>query len=550
MTTRLEHRATLRLLDAEPASDAITLPSSAFTIGRHCSNDLPVKDPWVSRHHAEIIFDGATHVFYDKGSRGGSFINGERVEQQLLRHGDVIALGHLQGVRLVFEWSDQPAVGSRGSTVAGSGIVSVISAGKTRYLDLTGLDLEGAREDAVVSRLKALYEITSGILSTRSVVDLCQVLLDQVCGVLACERGWVLLTEDPSSALEPVAHKGNGSHGAVSGLPSRTVIDRVCRENVAILSVDAGVDERFAGHESIVAQSIRSVMCAPISSADRVWGVCYLDSRVEKGTFDGEQLEFLMAATRQAGMALENLHLVQEQKKALESFVRTLAASIDARDEMTAGHSARVAELAVAFAEYMGLGGDDVRLIRFAALLHDVGKIGTRDAVLRKPGELTPEELQHMKEHPRNTFRILSSIRLTRELADLPAIASAHHENIDGTGYPRGLKGEDIPRFGKIIALADVFDALTSNRHYRNPMAVGEALRTMEGMAGTKFDADLVATFQTFIEERRIARDETTGVEMEGAPESLAAGARVAADSGDHDVARSDHSPAAAFQAT
>jgi HD-GYP domain-containing protein (c-di-GMP phosphodiesterase class II) len=201
-----------------------------------------------------------------------------------------------------------------------------------------------------------------------------------------------------------------------------------------------------------------------MGSKSRLWGVCYVDNGSEHRAFDDEALDFLTAVARQAGTAIENLYLLDEQRRSLESFIRTLAASLDARDDSTAGHSARVAAMAMAIAREMNFSDSEARSIYYAGLLHDYGKIGVRDDVLLKPAALTPEEYEHVKQHPQHTYRLLSKIRFPEDLADIPLVAACHHERWDGSGYPQGLKGEQIPLGSRIVAVADAYDAITEER--------------------------------------------------------------------------------------
>jgi HD-GYP domain-containing protein (c-di-GMP phosphodiesterase class II) len=287
-----------------------------------------------------------------------------------------------------------------------------------------------------------------------------------------------------------------------------------------MLSMDARTDSRLASRESIILQAIRSVMCAPISSARRVWGVLYVDTVTSKKCFEQEDLEFLLAIARQAGMAMENLHLVEEQHKTIESFIRALAASIDARDDLTAGHSARVGRYSSSIAKYIGWDQTERRRLYYAGLLHDYGKIGTREAILCKPGRLTPEEYEHIKEHPAHTMKILSQIHFTEDLQDLPLVASSHHERMDGTGYPYGLPAEQIPLGARIIAVADFFDALTHKRHYREPMPIEDVIQLIRDQTGSAFDPDVVAAFEQFVHKEYVP-----ALEKRAAREALAAAA-------------------------
>jgi putative nucleotidyltransferase with HDIG domain len=169
--------------------------------------------------------------------------------------------------------------------------------------------------------------------------------------------------------------------------------------------------------------------------------------------------------------------------------IGALAAALDARDPYTAGHSERVAGLSVAIAREMGLPDDDIEVLRLGALLHDIGKIGISDAVLRKPGTLTDDEYEQIKLHPTLGARILRPLNF---LAEHLAIVELHHEQPDGRGYPFGLKGEEIPLFARIVHVADAFDAITTARAYRPGRPVTEAMAELWLHAGTGFDLDVV----------------------------------------------------------
>ncbi|MFY9573121.1 MAG: HD domain-containing phosphohydrolase, partial [Blastocatellia bacterium] len=272
-------------------------------------------------------------------------------------------------------------------------------------------------------------------------------------------------------------------------------------DNVAVLSLDASTDARFAEGASVRFGSIRSVMCAPMGSKSRLWGVCYVDNASGERAFDDEALDFLTAVARQAGLSMENLYLLEEQRRSLESFICTLAASLDARDDTTAGHSARVAAIASGIAHEMALSDADSRAVYYAGLLHDYGKIGVRDDVLLKPAKLTPEEYEHVKEHPQHTYRLLSKMRFPEDLADVPLVAASHHERWDGTGYPRGLTGEQIPLGSRIVAVADAYDAITEERGYNEPTSPEVAMNELASLSGTFFDPEVIDAFVRYFED-------------------------------------------------
>ena len=174
--------------------------------------------------------------------------------------------------------------------------------------------------------------------------------------------------------------------------------------------------------------------------------------------------------------------------------IRALAAALDARDPYTAGHSDRVSVLSVAIGRGLSLPPDDLEVLRLGALLHDIGKIGVPDDVLRKPGALTPEEFDIIKQHPVLGARILQSVPF---LAKHIPIVELHHERPDGRGYPDGLRGDEIPRPARIVHVADAYDAMTSARAYRAARPSGDALRELWRCAGSEFHAEIVAALAT-----------------------------------------------------
>ena len=220
------------------------------------------------------------------------------------------------------------------------------------------------------------------------------------------------------------------------------------------------------------------------------------------GDFTEYDEEILLAIGTNAGIAIENnillniqQKMLQDQKRLFTGFIDTLAASIDARDKITLGHSNRVKQYSELICAKLGLDKDFTEIISKAAMLHDIGKIGIRDAVLQKKGSLTKEEYEHIKDHVRITYDILCRTSMNSAFAEITEIAASHHERFDGTGYFRGLKGEGIPFGGRILAVSDVFDAITSDRHYRDRMPMKEALNIMILGKNKHFDGNIVEAF-------------------------------------------------------
>jgi HD-GYP domain-containing protein (c-di-GMP phosphodiesterase class II) len=236
-----------------------------------------------------------------------------------------------------------------------------------------------------------------------------------------------------------------------------------------------------------------NLLAVPMESHDgRLLGVVQAVNRLgpngTAGQFTEEDIELLTAMAGFAAVAVENAMLYTEQKRQFDSFIVTLAQSVDARDPTTSNHTRMVTGIAVAIARQMGLSEERVERIRIAAILHDYGKIGVPDSVLLKPGKHDAAEKRMMHSHVLKTILILSRISFRRDLRDIPRIAGMHHEKLSGEGYPFGLKEEEIPLEGRILAVADVFQALTQTRPYKAGRTPSEALAECEKMTQQYFD--------------------------------------------------------------
>ena len=203
------------------------------------------------------------------------------------------------------------------------------------------------------------------------------------------------------------------------------------------------------------------------------------------------EVNLLAAAINRAATAVA--HSNEQLDQAALDFVETMTQALDARDPCTAGHSKRVSEYATAIAVTLGLPPVEIETIRLGARLHDIGKIGISDTVLRKPGHLTPDEYDMIKMHPQIGRKILEGMAAFERY--LPFV-ELHHEDFDGRGYPHGLKGHQVPLAVRIVRVADVFDALTTDRSYRQAMPLDRAFEMIESRAGVKFDPDVVRAFR------------------------------------------------------
>jgi len=269
---------------------------------------------------------------------------------------------------------------------------------------------------------------------------------------------------------------------------------------------EAGL-ERFTGYSELplrnagpVLASVASdlidattgvIVSVPLRVDGRLLGALIVASGEVEGLSDDERRTVTMLAD-QAAVALRSILERESREDNFIGIIRSLTRAIDAKSKWTSGHSERVSDGAVALASALGLPAADVASLRIAANLHDVGKIGVAEAILDKPGRLTPEEFERVRSHPAVGAAMLEGIRSFKEI--VPAVLR-HHERWNGTGYPDGLAGEDIPLAARIIAVADVWDAIRDDRPYRAGMPLDEAIRFMRDGAGTMFDPRIVDVF-------------------------------------------------------
>jgi putative nucleotidyltransferase with HDIG domain len=258
---------------------------------------------------------------------------------------------------------------------------------------------------------------------------------------------------------------------------------------------------------------VREIISVPIREGNRLFGWMLALNHTGAGDITNSEAEFgtveacLMASVATIlGIHCGNIALYHEQSDFFSSVVKALTSAIDAKDPYTCGHSDRVARLAVCLAREVGCDTTDLNTIYLSGLLHDIGKIGIDDNVLRKPGPLTPAELEHIKTHPELGCRILNGVK---QLDKVLPVVRHHHEAWNGAGYPAGLKGEQTPLLARIVAVADSIDAMSSDRPYRKGIPDEKLDAILRDGAGKQWDADVIeAAFKVRDDLRRIGKDE------------------------------------------
>jgi HD-GYP domain-containing protein (c-di-GMP phosphodiesterase class II) len=246
-----------------------------------------------------------------------------------------------------------------------------------------------------------------------------------------------------------------------------------------------GVDERTDF-------KTRNIICVPVKVKEKIIGVLEAINKQERGGFNKEDLSLFISLADQVAIALDNSRLYQELEEMFFQTTDSLADAIEKRDPYTGGHTRRVTQYSLAISKYLQLKPLEKKWLKITSVLHDVGKVGIEDQILKKPEQLTPEEFEMIKRHCNIGVEIIEHVRQLRE--SIPGV-KYHHEQLDGKGYPSGLKGDEIPVLAKIVAVADTFDAMTTNRPYRKAMEKEAAIKELERCSGRQFDEKVVEAF-------------------------------------------------------
>ncbi len=352
------------------------------------------------------------------------------------------------------------------------------------------------------SALLALLQVGRTIAIETNIDNLLTIIAQQIQQALGADRCTVFLLDDEhnelwskvalgleSREIRFSANKGLAGHVALSG---------------ETINIKNAYESEYFNKEIDLetGYKTRNILCMPIRNlSHQIVGVFQVLNKIE-GDFTQKDEDLLIAIGSSAGIALENANLFNKQKKLIEeqknlftSFINALSASIDARDKITSGHSKRVMMYAGLICDKCKLSEKEKETIKNASLLHDIGKIGIKDSILQKEGKLTKDEYEHIKEHVKITHNILKEVYISKNFKEVASIASSHHEKFDGSGYFKGLKGEQIPFGGRILSVCDVFDAITSKRHYRDKMEIKDALDIIINGKNNHFDENITNAF-------------------------------------------------------
>jgi 3',5'-cyclic-nucleotide phosphodiesterase len=623
-----------------PDSGTRTMIEQELVLGRS-SRSQPNKQPFlrlsdaeISRRHLRIFKNGEGYFVEDLKSTNGTLLHGKFLkpgEPLALKDGDEVYFGNTQAViRLPvspaetsemeeFDLAPAKPPGSHASELhvlseedKQPDVSMIVDASQILLQLRDQVSDDAAMNKELVKRMQAMVQVSIALGAITDLDKLLAKIMELIFKIFeGADRAFVVAYKTDTKQFHPLIMRERDSETPSTEKISlsRTIINQVLEQKHALMLMDAMSDQRFGNQDSVVDLSIRSVMCAPLLYENDVLGLIQVDSRQSSHVFAAEDLEVLTGISAQMAISMKNSHLYQEIEGLFEGFVKASVQAIEARDPSTAGHSFRVADhteqLAIAV-DRTGEHGlrdivfsrEQVQEIRYAALLHDFGKVGVREHILTKAkklyphelgelklrikyakaclerkaykdlvemyqngeyspsefqlqrvrveeqlqqeiaqlneflvmilevnepefvydknkgrlhelndyrfhdrdeqqiqlltdfefsvlsfsrGSLNPEERREIESHVSHTFEFLSLIPWTGQFAGVPDIAHAHHEKLDGTGYPQGLLADEIPVQSKIMAIADIYDALTAgDRPYRSGVPTETALHVIE----------------------------------------------------------------------
>jgi len=364
------------------------------------------------------------------------------------------------------------------------------------------LQLEDEIEDLsaeivrVYEELSLIYSLSSKLGSDLDISSICQQVIEEISKVLDAQTILILLLDEMSGMLSIQASTGLEPGGTCSfnfDCAAEPFALLLSRKKATVIT------------EQIVNSSfpipLKGALCVPLVTDSRTIGLLIAQDKTTEKEFRTPVMKLIDALSGEIAGAIKKAQLYEKIHSLFISTVEALASAIDAKDPYTYGHSRRVAQISSEICKEIGMPSADINLIKLAALLHDIGKIGTPEYILQKPGRLRSEEMEKIQEHPQQGAQILSAIV---ELKDVVAWIKCHHERYDGKGYPDKKIAGKIPLPARIISIADSFDAMTSDRPYRKAMAQDKAMDIMDDLAGSQFDPDLFKAFKSVFIQKKL----------------------------------------------
>ena len=345
------------------------------------------------------------------------------------------------------------------------------------------------------ARLELIYEVSKQVGSASRLTQLLENVIEMTQKTLNASASSILLFGDNDRELFFEFASGPVRKALKRAKVSTKcgIAGRVARTGKPLIVNDVNRDQHFDRViDEVTGFTTKSLICAPLMVHRDIVGVIEVVNKRDGSDFNEQDLAAVSSVAATAAMAIENTKLHQTILDAYKNTVATLAGAIDAKDPYTRGHSQRVMEYALLGGKSLSLSTEEMETLEYAGILHDVGKISIDARILNKPDTLTPSEWNIIREHPVMGANLLKDIPFLKKASKL---VLHHHERYDGRGYPDGLKGEDIPLGARLIAVADAFDTMTTDRSYRPALTLDYSISELYGCSGTQFCPAAVEAF-------------------------------------------------------
>lgn len=467
--------------------------TNVLRAGRLGTLEIVLDDSSVSRRHAEVRQADNGWWVRDLESTNGTYVNGVRLQagERQLHPRDIVQFGKV--AMMVELPEDAPPEPKRPMSSAEQIIVEA-EASSSWQEGYERILWDRNHSPRPGDQLMALLRAGHHLVSIETEEELLTSILNDAVHVLDAQRGAIVLAEGPNEELKLKAlATGRGEHASRFSF-SKALAKRCFSKGQSILCSSVEEDEELSGAVSIADGAMASVLCVLLRTPRKHLGVIHLDRSYWQKAFSEDDLHLADALAAHVSAGIECAQLLRRQRELFLQTISALASAIEMRDEYTGGHTARVTAYSLLVGEELGLSQKELDQLRTGGPLHDIGKIGIKDAILCKPDRLTNEEFDVMKTHTTLGDDILKAIP---EMKEIRPIVRSHHERWDGRGYPDKLAGEAIPLLARVLAVADSFDAMTTKRPYNtgHVKTPEQAFAEVERCAGSQFDPDCAKAF-------------------------------------------------------
>jgi HD-GYP domain-containing protein (c-di-GMP phosphodiesterase class II) len=458
-------------------------------IGRLENLEVVLTDSSISRRHAEVVTTEQGWVVRDLGSTNGTFLNGLRVGRadRKLRQRDVVQCGNLVMVVAVLEEDVSPSVETPN---CGLRVEAATQNSWERALEVVAFD--EARRPRAGDQLLTLLRASHHLTHIASQTDLFRSVLEDAVAALEAQRASIVLWSESNQKLEVRLVSTGEKDGGGRKHFSESLAQRAFDRGESLLCRDVTNNSELQMANSIADGAMTTIICALLRSPRKKLGVLHLDRGPFQEPFTQDDLNLADALAASVSAAIECSQLMEEQQLMFWRMIAKLADAVEMRDAYTYNHTNRVTDYSLFLADEIGVTSSERRQVSMGTPLHDIGKIAIPDDILKKPGKLTNEEFETMKSHTTEGYKILKDVP---DMANCLCIVRNHHERWDGKGYPDALEGDRIPKLARIVAVADAFDAMTSDRPYRPAMPLEKAFGEIRDKAGSQFDPEMARAF-------------------------------------------------------